>query len=206
MVVPQKVGIGLTQFIDFTIKGSTAKTNMVRQIKYQSDYNPAFDYWKQLRDGIIKYHESNLNLDFFDQLLAQIDDKKKKNYTHAIKQYKKFLKNKDISWFNPGKSTWISNELIVRSSPELGLIIDGEPHLIKLYFKGKSEKVDKRNTSTTLALLTTSSYEENYDSIVNRSVLNLDKVKLYSNSNITEDQLIALESEASQFMYIWKKI
>lgn len=206
MVIQQKVGIGLTQFIDFTIKGSTAKTNMVRQIKYQSDYNPAFDYWKQLRDGIIKYHESNLNLDFFDQLLAQIDDKKKKNYTHAIKQYKKFLKDKDISWFNPGKSAWISSELIVRSSPELGLIIDGEPHLIKLYFKGKSEKVDKRNTSTTLALLSTSSYEENYSSVVNQSVLNLDKVKLYSNSNITEDQLIALESEASQFMYIWKKI
>lgn len=30
-----KASIGLTQFIDFTLKGSTAKTNMVKKIKYQ---------------------------------------------------------------------------------------------------------------------------------------------------------------------------
>ncbi|MFE4523446.1 hypothetical protein ACFRCQ_15255 [Cytobacillus firmus] len=206
MPVSNKVGIGLTQFIDFTVKGSAAKTNMVRKIKYQDDYHPSFDYWKQLREGIVKYHEQGLELEFFDFLIEGIDQKKKPNYIEAIKQYKKFLRNKDVVWFDPGKATWIGDELNVRASSELGLIIDGKPHLIKLYFKGKNEKVDNRNIKTALTLLNSATYEKSYNFDINNSVLNLQKNKFYTDNSVNSDKLIALESEASQFMYIWRKI
>ncbi|QTD43282.1 hypothetical protein [Sporosarcina sp. Te-1] len=202
----EKVALGLTQFIDFTAKGSSAKTNMVRRIKYQDDYHPAFDYWKQLRDGIVQFHERNKDHDFLDSLLLGTDEKKKENYAYAIKQYRKFLRNKEVSWFDPGRANWISDELVVRSSPELGLMIDGEPHLIKLYFKGKKEKVDKRSTRTVLALLNTSTYDVNHHPLVHHSVLNIHKNNFISDNTVDEDQLIALESEAAQFMYIWNKI
>ena len=202
----KKVSIGLTQFIDFTLKGSAAKTNMVRKIKYQSEYHPAFDYWKQLRDGIVQFHEQNLDVNFFEELIKTIDMKKKLNYTNAIKQYQKFLKGKEVIWFSPGKANWTNSELNVRSTPELGLYIDGEPHLVKLYFKGKNERVDKRNTSTILTLLNTATYEKEHDDIVIRSVLNTHKNKLFSENKINEDKLISLESEATQFMFIWNKI
>jgi hypothetical protein len=206
MTVTKKTGIGLTQFIDFTVKGSEAKTNMVRKIKYQDDYHPAFDYWKQLRQGIIKYHEQGLEFDFFESLVEGVDPKKKPNYLEAVKQYKKFLRNKDVVWFDSGKATWIGDELNVRASSELGLIIDGEPHLIKLYFKGKSDKIDKRNIKTALTLLNTATYERAFSFGINHSVLNLQKNKFYTDNTVNADKLIALESEASQFMYIWNKI
>jgi hypothetical protein len=206
MTVTKKVAIGLTQFIDFTVKGSEAKTNMVRKIKYQEDYHPSFDYWKQLRDGIIKYHEQGLELDFFTSLVEGVDPKKKTNYIEAIKQYKKFLRNKDVVWFDPGKASWLGNELNVRASSELGLIIDGEPHIIKLYLKGKNEKIDKRTIKTALTLLNTATYEKTYNFNVNRSVLNLQKNKFFTDNTVNADKLIALESEATQFMYIWNKI
>ncbi|MHC8969142.1 hypothetical protein [Priestia aryabhattai] len=206
MPVKNKTSIGLTQFIDFTVKGSSAKTTMVRKVKYQPDYHPAFDYWKPLRDQIIKFHSEDLSLGCFDKLINTVHDNKKQNYIHAVKQYKKFLKDKDLIWFNPGKSYWVSDELVVRSSPELGLIVDGEPHLIKLYFKGKSEKIDKRNISTALTLLNTSSYEHDHSMKLKYSVFNINKGRLLSDSNVNPDNLIALESEASQFIYIWNKI
>ncbi|WP_262174240.1 hypothetical protein [Saccharococcus sp. Marseille-Q5394] len=206
MITQAKVDIGLTQFIDFTVKGSSAKMNMVRKIKYQDDYHPALDYWKQLRDGIIKYHSEHHKPEFLDTLIQSVDEKKKENYTFAIRQYRKFLKNKDVSWFNPGKARWISDELAVRSSPELGLMIDGEPHLIKLYFKGKKEKVDKRTTQTVLALLNSSFYEEKHSEAVHHSVLNIQKNNFITDNNCNDDQLIALESEAAQFIYIWNKV
>lgn len=206
MITQSKAAIGLTQFIDFTVKGSSAKLSMVRKIKYQDDYHPAFDYWKQLRDAIVKYHEDNLHPDYFDALIQGVDEKKRENYTFAIRQYRKFLKNKDITWFNPGKATWVSDELVVRSSPELGLIIDGVPHLVKLYFKGKTEKVDKRTGRTSLTLLNTSIYEENHDDDVHHSVLNIQKNNFITDNKIDKDQLIALESEAAQFIHIWNKI
>lgn len=43
------------------------------------------------------------------------------------------MRNKEITWFDPGKATWHSDELSVRSNPELGLIIDGKAYLIKLF-------------------------------------------------------------------------
>ena len=77
MITQEKVSVGLTQFIDFTIKGSAAKTNMVRKIKYQHKYHPSFDYWKQLRDAIIAFHEQNLGFDYFEKLVQNVDDRKK---------------------------------------------------------------------------------------------------------------------------------
>jgi len=206
VITQEKVSVGLTQFIDFTIKGSAAKTNMVRKIKYQHKYHPSFDYWKQLRDAIIAFHEQNLGFDYFEKLVQNVDDRKKSNYIAMIKQYQKFLKNKDISWFHPGKATWVSNELLVRSTPELGLIINDEPYLIKLYFKGNREKIDRRNISTTLTLLNTSIYEESHAPYISRSVLNLNKNKLFTDNTVNQDKLIALQSEAAQFMFIWNNI
>ncbi|WP_282154836.1 hypothetical protein [Cytobacillus gottheilii] len=206
MNVTNKVAIGLTQFIDFTVKGSEAKTNMVRKIKYQEDYHPSFDYWKKLREGITKFHQENLSFDYFDSLIDGLDEKKKPNYIEYIKQYKKFLRNKDIVWFDPGKAIWVGDELNVRASSELGLIIDGEPNLIKLYFKGKNERIDNRNIRTTLTLLNSATKQQSYNFETNNSVLNISKNKFYTDNNVNADKLIALESEASQFMYIWNKI
>lgn len=206
MKTGNKVSIGLTQFLDFTIKGTAAKTNHVRKIKYKSDYHPAFDYWKKLREGIVQFHEQELNFEFFEDLIKEVDDKKKQNYILAVKQYQKFIKKKDILWFNSGKANWSNEELNVRSTPELGLYINGEPHLVKLYFKGKSEKIDKRSTSSILTLLNTAAYEVNHDSLVKRSVLSIHNNKFFVDNTVNEDKLIALESEAAQFMYIWNKI
>lgn len=206
MISQVKTSIGLTQFIDFTVKGSAAKVTMVRNIKYQEDYHPAFDYWKQLRDGIIKFHEEDLKSDFLDALVEGVDEKKKENYALALRQYRKFLKNKEITWFNPGKSTWLNNDIAVRSSPELGLIINGIPHLIKLYFKGKTEKVDKRTSKTILALMNTSSYDVNHPDSMHHSVLNIQRNNFITDDKVNQDQLLALESEATQFMHIWNNI
>lgn len=201
-----KTSIGLTQFIDFTTKGSSAKINMVRKIKYQDDYHPAFDYWKQLRDGIIKFHKEDLQPSFFDSLIYGADEKKQQNYKLAIREYRKFLRNKDISWFDPGKSTWVNDDLVVRSSPELGLVINGVPHLIKLYFKGRSGNVDKRTSRTALALMNTSSYDVSHPEGVHHSVLNIQRNNFITDDKINQDQLLALQSEATQFMYIWNGI
>lgn len=206
MTTTQKISVGLSQFTEFTLKGSSAKTNMVRKIKYQSDYHPAFDYWKKLRDQIVSYHQLELGNECFEDLISRVEEKKRQNYIYAIKQYLKFLNKKETIWFDPGKAVWIGDELSVRSSSELGLIINGVPHLIKLYFKGKNDKVDKKNINSSLILLDNSTYDTTFSFDVNCSVLNLQKNRLFTKTDYNEDMLIALESEASQFAYIWNKI
>lgn len=202
----KKVSIGLTQFTDFTFKGVTGKTSMVRQIKYQDEYNPAFDYWKTLRDGIRKFHEIEFSNDYLLSVANKVAQAKQKNYLEAVKAYLKFIKNKEIEWFDPGKSNWYSEYLTVRSSPELGLKIDGVPHLIKLYFKGKDERIDKNKCRSSLTLLKQSDFTIEHSPNIKPAILNVQKGRLISDEPSTEDHLIALESEAAQFMIIWNKI
>lgn len=200
-----KIKVSLTQFLDFTLKGSAAKTTFVKNLKSQPEYQPIFDYWKQLRETVIKFHQNELPFECFETLVQTVDQKKKQNYIDVIKQYKKFIKNKDISWFDPGKSLWISDDLIVRSSPELGLFINDEPHLIKLFFKGKRERIDKYNINSTLTLLNESTFSNEHND-VNYTVLNIQKNRMFTNNSINHEHLIALESEANQLCYIWNKI
>ena len=89
-----EIKVGLTQFLDFTLKGSTAKTTFIKNLKSQPEYQPAFDYWKQLRETVIKFHKNELPFDCFETLVQTVDQKKKQNYIDVIKQYKKFIKIK----------------------------------------------------------------------------------------------------------------
>ncbi|HFJ9293682.1 hypothetical protein LKM14_18120 [Bacillus cereus] len=200
-----EIKVGLTQFLDFTLKGSTAKTTFIKNLKSQPEYQPAFDYWKQLRETVIKFHQNKLSFECFETLVQTVDQKKKQNYIDVIKQYKKFIKNKEISWFDPDKSYWKSDDLIVRSSPELGLFINNEPHLIKLFFKGKKERIDKYNINSTLTLLNESTFS-NERNDVNYTVLNIQKNRMYTNNSINNNHLVALKSEANQFCYIWNNM
>ncbi|MED4569637.1 hypothetical protein P9302_09130 [Brevibacillus agri] len=204
--MPENIEIGLTQFIDFTLKQGASRISFVRQVRDQTDYHPGKDFWKELRDAIKQFHENGYSPDFLDSIVSKVHDRKKMHYAEAIKQYKKFCRNKQIEWFEPGRSHWVSNGLYVRSSPEVGLIVNGSPYLVKLYFKEHSEKLDKRKTSTILTLLSESTFSNPRDSAV-QAVLNVKKAQLFPRPDaITRDMKLSLEAEAQQFAYIWNNL
>lgn len=132
------IEISLTEFVDFVIKSGTPKLTEVRKIKRQHDegYHPSRDYWRKLRDGIVEYHQQERDGKFLDALHRGIpDENKRNNYPVLVKAYKKFLGRKKFDWFEPAKADWQYSDLCVRVNPELGLAIDGDDHLVKLYFK-----------------------------------------------------------------------
>lgn len=203
----EKISVSLTQFLDFTLKRSgVARTKFVREMKY-NEYHPATDYWKQLRDEIVKVHSHNYPLDQLDNLVLTVNDRKKNNYKQTIKLYKKYFLNKELKWFNPGNSSWtFNNELLVRSNPELGLYIDGVPHLIKLYFKGEKERIDQHNISSALTLMNSATFSETLPDDVLLSVLNIRRKKIYQNNFLDNDLLLSLEGDAQQLIHLWKNV
>lgn len=201
------ISVSLTQFIDFTIKrNGLSKISHIRRIKGY-EYNPATDYWKRLRDEIKRIHQNNLDLDELDSLVDKVNEKKKANYAKLIRFYKKHFRNKRIEWFDPGNSNWMfDNQLLVRSSPELGLYINGKPHIVKLYFKGEDNRIDVNNIKSTITLMNESSFNKSLPDETITSVLNIRRNKMYSDNDINENLLISLESEAQQFIYLWNNI
>jgi hypothetical protein len=203
-IKPYMPDISLTDFVDFVIKAGTPKLTKVTEIKQRPDYSPAFDFWKPLRDGIRDFHKGGgTNKSDLDQVLLGINDPKKlRRYPDAIRAYKKFLSRKQFAWFDPPSQVWSHAGLNVRINPELGLEIDGQRHVIKLYFK--EEAPSKSRLQVVLGLMHLS-LNGSQNCANTFSILDVCNTKLTSTtSNGAVEPL--LKGEASSFVAIWEAL
>ena len=202
----EPIEIGFTQFIDFSLKNSISRVGFIRTLKNQPPYNPAIDFWRKLRNKIKEIHEQGLEVSELDELLNEISSSKQNQYSQAINQYKKFCRNKQIQYFEVARSIWTLDRLTVRSTPEMGLIINGKPYLIKMYFKEHKERLDKRRVDALLALMQTSLSETPYPRAKN-AVLNVKKGTMYTlDKQVTDSMKLALENDAFSFMRLWDSV
>jgi hypothetical protein len=148
------IEITLTEFVDFVIKSGSPKVTVVKNCKkrHQETYDPKTDFYKKLRDGIVDFHRRAQPKAALDALVHGIADKNKVvAYPILVAAYKRFLGRKNFAWFQPPKESWIHSTLSVTLNPELGVEIEGEPHLIKLYFK--DQQPSKLQVNSILHLL-----------------------------------------------------
>ena len=133
------IRISLADFVDFVAKSGRPKRTKVKEAKFREDYQPKFDFWKFLRDQIIDYHRSNKSeKEYLDEVLPGLTNKLKlKNYPSRIEGYKKFLGRKKTKYFEAPKRTVTLEGVNIIVNPDLGLFINNEPHVIKLYFKNE---------------------------------------------------------------------
>jgi hypothetical protein len=199
-----KIKISLTDFIDFVNKSGNPKLTKVRQIKNRESYHPSRDFYKGLREGIIKIHEEELPKNELFQVLDNIrKESKKEIYEKAIHGYIKFWGNKKIKWFSPVTTTWKSGEVEVKINPELGLKYGTKTIIIKLYFK--SEELSKSRVAQILSLLEIQLRKKVSKECV-FGVLDIKKSKLHFNTKHDKSLLPLLEGEIRSFETIWKAI
>ena len=128
--------VSLTYFVDFVMKSGTPKLSIVRDFKERDKYEPFTDFYKNVRGSIIEAHKDPSPKKSLDRFLASVqEEKRRKVYPAIVKGYKSFLGRKSVSWFQPPTTAWKIGSLDLNVNPEIGLIIDDVPHVLKLYFK-----------------------------------------------------------------------
>lgn len=81
-----KINISMTPFVDFVVASGTPKLTAVKKAKaqYQSEYDPATDFYKPLRECIIDAAQQNLNgketLDSVRSILVNLSARKSESY------------------------------------------------------------------------------------------------------------------------------
>jgi hypothetical protein len=171
----------------------------VRHLFNRGGYSPAFDYWKQLREHIAQIHGGAAQI---GSVLEGVDLKKKRRYEAALVGYKKFLKKIGRSeYFAPPCERWTHSGLTVKVNPELGLLIEGERHVINLYFK--DEEPTPHRLKAALALMKDSLQKGRFEDVT-VAVLDVAKGKLITSAkgNNTEYSIL-LAGEAAAFMTMW---
>lgn len=197
--------ISLTDFVDYTASSGSPKLTKVKTVKDRGEYNPAFDFWRRFREGIVEHHRSgNTDKKALNQITTnQTDQKKLTAYPRAIDGYKKFLGRRSVAWFEPVVKRWSSGGLEVRINPELGLEINGVRHLIKLYLK--ADPLSKRRVDVILALMHEVLSEESPPNTV-YAVLDVPRAKLYTTDTAAPGLLPLLHGEAISFAVIWDSL
>jgi hypothetical protein len=129
--------ISLSDFVEFSIKFGPSKVTKVREIKNRPAYEPAFDLWKPLREGIAGLPKApGTPREELDAIIdAQDHATKLKLYPVAVAGFLDFLGKKPPEWIGTPRGVWREGALEVAVNPEIGLKISGKPTVIKLYFK-----------------------------------------------------------------------
>lgn len=195
------INISLTDFIDYVSKVGASKFTLVNQIYSREEYQPAFDFWKPLREGIIDLHQNNKDKSELDKILNDLTDKKKINrYPALIESYKSFLGRKKIEWFEPPFKEWKINDLRIKLNPELGLEINDKLYVIKLYFK--SDSLSQMKADLILLLMNTRLKKGDYKEAT-FAVLDIERKKLFEKTKLKKNHVPLLEGEALSFINIW---
>lgn len=134
----------LTDFIDIVGKPTPQKITKIQQIKNRSEYTPAMDFYKQLKEGIIHAHKDGLGQSHLKGLMAGLTNTSKlKRYPPLIDEYLRWWGKRTYTWQDPPSGSWKHGKITINVTPELGLIHKDKLYVIKLYFK--SERITGRN-------------------------------------------------------------
>jgi hypothetical protein len=196
------INLRLSDFIDIVSKSGISKTNTILSIKNRPPYQPAFDYYKPLREHIINLHKHNKGkkeLLYANDLTS--DKKKWENYNIILSKYREFWGRKTLKWFDPPKKNWFSNEIAVTLNPELGLLINDVPYVIKLYLKG--EKLSKAKTTISLFLMNKILPTKHIEQTPIYSILDVRQGTLIKTSVFPPNTLSSLIAETAYINIIW---
>jgi hypothetical protein len=196
--------VTLTTFMDFVAATGTARLTRVREAKkrYEQDgFSPATDYWKPLRDRIDQCFAQGWDAAKLKKSLAAVSDTKKiANYEEARAGLTKWVGKKKVTTLPPvKKKTWSAGGLSVGLTPLLHMGIDGDPHLIKLYFK--AEPLSKQKVNVVLRLL-----DKNAPAGTTVGILDVRRSRLYTPTVPIKGIDALLAAEAGAFAAMWASL
>lgn len=201
------MNVSMSEFVDFHVLTGSARVAKVRALKNRGEYDPAMDFWRPLRKGIAAFHLRHQgDQRSLPDFLTSISDRKVVRYRAAMAGHAKFLRAREVRGFRaPPSASWQVGDLNVRVNPEVGLRIDGQQYVIKLYFK--AEPLSRGRAQALIALM-----EEELGSRVapgiSFGVLDVPNasLSLTDRRSSLDDTKIALRAEAVAFVDIWGRV
>lgn len=170
--------ISLTDFVDIVSKSGKHKASKIKAIQRRPEYEPALDFYRGVRDGMVKLHQRGGNKNELSTIIDKTTDPRKlENYAQILSGYNKWWGKKALGWFAPAKTTYSYGGVDISINPELGLDIGGARHVVKLYFK--TDPLSKAEADL-ITFLMESELRPHVTQIETMSVLDVRRSKLFT--------------------------
>lgn len=193
--------ITMTKFVDFAAANTAKKLQVVREALKQSEseYSPSTDYYRPLREAVVREFEAGWGPSSTRRLRSvTADPKKLENYALCVDGFVKWRSKAELGLSTRKSETWVAPGLTVRVNPELALPVNGEPHVIKLYFK--ADPLAASTIRTVLHLL-----RESFPDL-KPGVFDARRGKLVTSSLHLADIDAALLGDAAHFAALWEAL
>lgn len=193
------IEIFIKEFSEIATTETIKKSKIIFKQKYKDGYSPEKDFYKILRDHIQKMHKEDRKIEYLEQApRATNHAPRKEHFNIMISQYKKWLKKKDITYFQPPRDMYMVSNTNIIANPELGLEINGMPFIVKLFMH--KDKLEQVRANFMLAIMDYLWSEQN--NIV-LDVRNKKEFKFHGNK---KNYIDAINSEIASLEYIWPNI
>ena len=194
--------ISITDFVDFVTRAGMPKLTKVRQLKHRGEYTAYSDFYRGIREAIVNAHANEKGKrSIGPAAMATIErDKRRHHYEALIAAYIGWWGRKKLEWIAPERTVRRFEGFHLRINPELGLAINGVPHIIKLHFK---EAPLSKRYSEVLACIMYESYPVPPSAEI--AVLDIRRRRLHKLSPRPElSALVA--SELAAFSAMWARV
>ena len=196
--------LSLTDLVDVVSRAGTPKATKVAEIKNRKPYQPATDFYKPLREGLVEIHQAGKDKKALTSLQKSLTDPKKiANYPVAIEGYRKWWGKKEITWFDPPRNTYGHAGIDIAINPELGLIVDGTRYVIKLYLKADALTKLRVDLITVLMEVSLRSKCQNSDVL---ALLDVRRSKLFTVSIAIKPAKAVVDAELAYIAALWPSV
>lgn len=145
--------LGVSEFSAVFVTTGKPKHTKIRNIATRGPYQFYQDYYLSLRTAIRslftqKRHISSL----YEVCRRQKGESKKINYEKVVNIFKDWQSGKNISAYTPPKGFYFHSATSINCNPELNVVLNGQPRLVKLHFNF-SEKMTQERANIICALI-----------------------------------------------------
>lgn len=195
--------ISLTQLVDVIARKGRNKAKMVFSIQRQlaEPYDPKKDHYRALRRALQDSHLHSDPKEYLDHFLQTVTEPARaKRYASLVRGYKRWIGRKQIDRFDSIPVLYEHMGVVVRVNPELGLVIAGQPHVLKLYMK---DQPLRREDAEVVAAVMRHAYGE--DGSTRYAVLDVLNAKLHSfDPDGIKITIAMVDAELAYIAHLWR--
>lgn len=113
------------------------RRSIVRRVYRTSDgtYDVRTDFYKRAREALRRLRGVDPDLSELEMVARTASEKRRAHYRRVLGGFALWAEQRQLEFFSAPRGAWVDGDIEIPVNPELGLVIDGERHLMKLNFQ-----------------------------------------------------------------------
>lgn len=145
--------LGVAEFSMIAVTTGNPKKTKIRKIVNREPYAFYKDYYLNLRTAIKSLFTQKRHISYlFDISRKQSNSTKKIKFERISNVFKNWQSGKNITADTPLKASYLYSNTEINCNPELNVVLNGQPRLVKLHFN-EAEKMTRERANIICVLM-----------------------------------------------------